>query len=374
MNNLDLKPYFSYTIHMNSNFYIVIMAGGSGTRLWPMSRKSSPKQLQKLAGKKSLLQETYERVRGLVPQENIFVSLVKDVLSDSQKQLKEVPPANFIVEPEAKNTAPAVGLIAAHIFRINPLAIIATIASDQTIEKVKNFQKAILATFEFVKKNPSYFTTIGIKPTRPDIGLGYIKIGQKFAQSPFYKVQQFVEKPDLKTAERYLKSGQYVWNASYFTWRVDKLLKMYERLAPEIYKSIVEIMKAQNKPRAQRETERIYRNMPTIPFDTAIAEKAEKIAVIPVDIDWSDVGTWASLYEILSKKHQSHTVTRGNHIGLGDKNCLIYAQDKLLATVGLEDIVIVDTPDVTLVCNKNKTQDVKKLIEKIKEQKKDKYL
>ena len=257
-------------------------------------------------------------------------------------------------------------MVAANLFRINPKAIVTTIASDHTIGNVATFQTGLRKTFSFVEKNPDYFVTIGIKPTRPDTGFGYIYVGEKINATPLFEVKEFVEKPDLKTAKKYLKSGKYLWNASYFTWRADKLLVMYDKFSPKIYEYLAQIIKLLNRNTSASGIDKIYSKMPTEPIDTAIAEKVKTIAVLPLVLEWSDIGSWASLYELLSKRNKSHTVSRGNHLGLNDKNCLIYAQDKLLATVGLKDIVIVDTPDVTLVCNRNKSQDVKKLIEKIK--------
>ncbi len=331
-----------------------------------MSRKATPKQLHKFYGKKSLLEETYERIKGVVPKENIYVSLVKKVLKDSQAQLKEIPKENFIIEPEIKNTAPAIGFLAAQLFTINPKAIITTIASDHTIGNVATFQAGLRKTFGFIEKNPDYFVTIGIKPTRPDTGFGYIKVGKKIEGASLFEVEEFVEKPDLKTAKKYLESGKYLWNASYFTWRADKLLSMYKKFSPKIYENLAQIIKLIGRNASPAEVDKIYALMPTEPIDTAIAEKAETIAVLPLALEWSDIGSWASLYELLSKRKKSHTISQGNSLGIDNKNCLIYAKDKLLATVGLKDIVIVDTPDVTLVCNRNKSQDVKKLIEKIK--------
>ncbi len=352
---------------MKENHYIVIMAGGSGTRLWPMSRKDTPKQFQKFSSNRSLIQETYDRVKILVPKKNIYVSLVENILKTTQEQLKEIPKENFIVEPEVKNTAPATALIAATIFQKNPKAIISTIASDHTFQKIANFQKALNSAATFIESNPDYLVAIGIKPTRPDTGLGYIKVGKKLEGSIF-QADTFVEKPNLQTAEKYLSSGKYLWNACYFTFSASGMLKMIEKHQPEIYKGLRQILR-------DEKVGPIYAKFPIIPIDTAIAEKVKKIAVIPADLGfWSDIGTWSSLYELLSKREGNHTISKGFHIGLDDKNCLVYAQDKLLATVGLEDIIIVDTADVTLVCNKNKTQDVKNLIEKLKQKGHHKYL
>ena len=350
------------------------MAGGSGTRLWPISRANLPKQFHKLASEKSLIQETYDRVKDLVPCENIYVSLVKSILNTSVLQLSDIPKKNFIIESEIKNTAPAIGLVAATIFKKDPHATVITIASDHIVNNVTNFHEAVKNAFNFVGKNPEYLVTIGIKPTRPDTGLGYIKVGRKFSGSNLHEVDQFEEKPNLETANRYVKSGEYLWNASYFAWRADKILDMYEKYAPNIYEKLTLILKALDKKNNDQLIDKIYQEMPKETVDTAIAESVQKIAVVPTDLGWSDIGSWSSLYDLLSKKTNSHTISKGNHIGVDDKNCLIYAQDKLLATVGLEDIVIVDTPDVTLVCNKNRSQQVKDLIEKIKKSGNNKYL
>ena len=339
-----------------------------------MSRKLKPKQFHKFSSEKSLLQETYEHAKDLVPRENIYISLTKNILVQSQKQLKEIPVANFIVEPEAKNTAPAIGLVAAKLFKLNPKAIVATIASDHTVEKVSNYQEAILHFLNFVEKNPKYLAAIGIKPTRPETGFGYIKIGKKFPGVQVFAGEKFVEKPDLATAQKYLSSGKYLWNASYFAFRTGEMLKMFEKYAPEIYKGLRNILRVLDKTNEEAIIKKEYAKFPKIPIDTAIAEKVDKLAVVPADLGWSDVGSWASLYDIVAKRMGEHTVARGHHIGIDNKNCLIFAQDKLLATVGLEDIIIVDTEDVTLVCNKNKSQDVKLLLEKLKKEGKEHYL
>lgn len=358
----------------NQGFYVVIMAGGSGTRLWPISRSHLPKQLHSFGNQKSLIQETYDRVKDLVPAENIYVSLVESIIKTSRRQLPEIPKENFIIEPEAKNTAPSLALVAATIFKRDPNGIVITLASDHVVNKLSNFKQAIKTAFSFAQQNPDYFTTVGIKPDKPDTGLGYIKVGRKFADKAVFNVDQFVEKPNIFKAKQYLKSGKYLWNASYFIWRADKLLGMYEQYSPEIFQIIKSILPFIGSKNAQKEINKRYMAMPNEPVDTAIAEKAQKIAVVPSDLGWSDIGSWSTLYELLAKRSGNHTISQGNHIGVDDQDCLVYAQDKLLATVGLENIVIVDTPDVTLVCNKAKAQDIKKLIEKIKESGENRYL
>lgn len=351
------------------------MAGGSGTRLWPISRCEKPKQFHKLCSpEKSMIQETYERFKDLVPKENIYVALVKDILKMTREQLPEVPKSNFIIEPELKNTAPAIALVAARISKISPEAIIATVPSDHTIGKVERFRKTLLLAFGFLKKYPEFLVTIGIKPDFPNTGYGYIKIGRKISKTKAHQVACFVEKPDLKTAQKYLKSGKFLWNAGYFIFRAKTLLEMYEMHQKDIHYGITEITKSLGKKNEEKILKKVYAKMPKEQIDTAIAEKVQNIAVIPADLGWSDVGNWASLYELLATKKNGGVVSRGHHLSLNDKNCLVYAQDKLLATVGLQDIIIVDTQDVTLVCHRNNAQDVKYLIEKLKKEGKARYL
>lgn len=349
------------------------MAGGSGTRLWPLSREAKPKQFHKLNSEKSLLQETYERAKDLVPRENIYISIGPKALEESKKQLPDIPKENFIVEPIAKNTAPGIAYVTAKIFSKDPDAIIATIASDHTVTNNTNFAATFTKAFNFVKDNPSYLVTIGIKPDSPHIGYGYIKVGRKFNDEATYKVDKFEEKPNLDTAKKYFESGDYLWNASYFIFRADAMLDNFQKLVPEIYNGLSEMLKAFGKSEELSVTKKVFDEFPKIPIDTAIAEKVEDIAVIPADLGWSDVGSWASVYDLITAGPNG-VIRQGEHIGVNDKNCLFFAQDKLLATVGLEDIIIVDTPDVTLVCNKNRSQEVKDLIDKIKEEGKNKYL
>lgn len=358
---------------MKENNYIVLMAGGSGTRLWPVSRESKPKQFHNFTSEKSLLQETYDRVKVLVAKNNIYVSLGNNALAETQKQLKDIPKENYIVEPMAKNTGPSTALVVAKLFKKDPSAVIAMISSDHTVNKVSNYQDAFIKAFNFIDENPNYLITLGVQPDNPNTGYGYIKVGKKIINEAPHEVEEFVEKPDLETAQKYLESGQYLWNAGYFVFRADEMIKMYEQFAPEIYEGLKNILVSIDTPDEEKVTKDEFEKFEKVPVDTAIAEKAKDIAVIPVDMGWSDIGSWSSLYDLLQGNKESN-VSRGHHIGVGDKNCLFFAEDKLLATVGLENIIVVDTPDATLVCHKDKTQEVKSLIEKLKAEGKHKYL
>lgn len=358
---------------MTDNNYIVLMAGGTGTRLWPVSRESMPKQFQRFERDKSLIQETYEHVKNLVPSENIFISLGPAALKETQKQLKEINKKNYIIEPISKNTGPSIALVAAKIFKKDPSAVIATIASDHIVTKVNNYRYTFKNAFEFVKNNPQYLVTVGITPDRPHTGFGYIKVGAKIGKTNVRQAEKFVEKPDMITAKKYVSSGKYMINASYFIFSAGEMIKMFENLSPQIYKGLRNILKAIDTAEENKVTKEEFEKFPKIPIDTAIAEKAKNIAVIPADLGWSDVGSWTVFYDLL-QSDRANVISRGHHVGLDDKNCLFIAGNKLLATVGLEDIIVVDTPDVTLVCHKNKAQEVKNLISKLKEQGKSQYL
>lgn len=356
--------------------YIVIMAGGAGTRLWPLSRKNSPKQLQKLIGDKSMVQETVNRFKKIVKPKNIYISTRIDCLKDLKKQLPQIPQKNYIVEPVGRNTAPAMGLIAQYIYNRDQEAVVTTIASDHVVNNQKNFLEAILVAQKTIANNPSYVCTIGIEPNSPHTGYGYIEKEALFAKingQEIFKVKQFVEKPDLETAKKYLLSGNFYWNASYFTWQAKNLLNILAKHQPDIGKHLQKINEAINTPEEKKVLQREFPLMPELAFDY-IVEQLDKILLIPANLGWDDIGSWESLLNIMQNITGENTVERGNHLGIDNKNSLVYAQDKLVATIGLENIIVVDTPDVVLVCDKNRSQDVKKIIKTLKEKGRKEYL
>lgn len=339
----------------------VILAGGGGTRLWPMSRTKTPKQFQNLLGKTSLIQDTYLRISKIFPKDKIFISTNLGYLNLIKKQLPKIPRQNYILEKEKRNTAPAIGLAAKTILEKFGNEIVTTFASDHLIEKQKNFEKAVLSSQKAVKMHPDFIGVIGVKPTVPHTGLGYIKRGKELGRIDsltIYKVDKFVEKPDLKTAQEYLKSGQYFWNVSYFTFMPKRMLEVIDIHQPDI----VRHLKGGD-----------WVKMPDLAIDYVI-EQLKEVLLVSADLGWTDIGSWEVLKDILTSKTGQHTVVRGHHIGHKTSNSLIYAQDKLVATVGIKDLLIIDTPDVILICNKKNAQDVKKIVEQLKKQKKHKYL
>ena len=362
--------------------YAVIMAGGSGTRLWPMSRKAKPKQLHNLVSDKSLIQETFERVSKALPAKNIFISTTSQYAEEMKKQLPEIPEENFIIETSSRNTAPALAYIAKIISLRDKDATIATIASDHIVKNTDIFVNTLNVAFKSVEKYPDHLVAVGINPTKPDTGLGYIKMGSMKIEldgEKVFEVDKFVEKPDLKTAEQYLQSWEYLWNGAYYFFKASELLDWFKKYRPETHKTIQEIgdlVSEGGNGATQAKIKTLYDSLKNEQFENAIIEQEDftKILVVPADLGWSDIGNWGTLFEVLSETHGSQMISRGYHIDVDSQGCLIYGSDKMIATIGLEDVIVIDTPDVMLIANKNKAQDVKKMLEKLKDEGKHLYL
>lgn len=348
-----MKSNFSFA---KQNFYVVIMAGGSGTRLWPKSRIKKPKQLYALINRDSMIKNTVKRLLPMVAKSNIYLATNK---AQAKEIAKELPgfKKNLIIEPAMRNTGPCIALAAWHLK--DKAEVIAFLPADHYIGKEEQFRKTLKNAFEVAKKD--YLTLIGIRPTDVDTGLGYIKTNSKFQipnSKDAYKVEKFVEKPDLKTAKQYLKSGQYLWNGGMFIAKPSVMLALFKKHAPAILKNI----------------EKDYTKVPNISFDYAIAEKAKNVAVVAGDFAWSDIGNWEKLLTMFSKKEGDNIVVGCQHYGVDTKGCLIHGTERLVATIGLKDIIVVDTPDVVLVCHKDKAQEVRKIVEQLKVKKKEHYL
>ena len=362
--------------------YAVIMAGGSGTRLWPMSRKSKPKQLHNLVSEKSLVQETFLRLKKTLPVKQILVSTNPNYLEELQKQLNEIPADNFVVEPSKRNTLPALSFIAKTILQRDKDAVIATIASDHVVQNIDVFVNTIKAAFEAVKKYPDHLVCVGINPTRPDTGLGYIKMGaqkDEFLGESVFKVSEFAEKPDLKTAEKYLQSWQYLWNGAYYFFKASTLEEWVKKYTPQTHRRLMQVTKiiSENKNgTAKTEAKKLFDSIKDEQFENAIIEQKDfkKVLVIPAELGWSDIGNWGTLLDVLSEAHGSTMISRGYHIDVNSSGCLVYGNDKMIATLGLKDVIVIDTPDVFFIADKNKAQDVKLLLDKLKAEGKHLYL
>ncbi len=358
--------------------FAVIMAGGSGTRFWPLSRETMPKQLLKLGGNDTLIQETVGRILPLIPREDVFIVTNHGLADDLDQQLSSrfggAWDSNLIFEPLARNTAPALGLSALHLNRIDPDAVMVVLSADHAIRREEQFLRLIRVAAAAAQQD--YLVTLGIKPNRPETGYGYIKAGALIEDPGIkgvYAVNAFVEKPDQKTAQTYLTNGNYYWNSGMFVWKVKTFLAELEKHQPAMYQGLMEI---QNSIGTDRETEvvtSVFQKLKSISIDYAVMEKTDKAAMVPADIEWSDVGSWAALDEVLDKDASGNIIS-GNVIDLGSSNSVIYAEKRLVATIGLRDAIVVDTPDATLVCGKENAQDVKKIVEELKKRKAEEHL
>ena len=341
----------------------IILAGGSGSRLWPLSRELYPKQLLKISSDKSLLERTYERLMGIMDIDNIIAVTNTKHYSDVKMQLSEYSKDTIVLsEPSAKNTAPAISVAIKYLLDFDSDDIILVVPSDHLINNSELFRKTVDEAQKLAKEG--YIVTIGVKPTNAGTGFGYIKKGQKLDSG--YKVDCFKEKPDLKTAQEYLKSGDYYWNSGIFVFSASVFMKTLKEYAPEIY----EITQKFNF-KAQDDIDYMtFDKYPSISVDYAIMEHAKNIAMVEMQCDWNDLGSWDAVYEI-NKKDENGNVKIGNIIEKDCKNSMLYSSGRMLAGVGLKDVIIVETPDAILACDKNDTQGVKQVFEKLKENKND---
>jgi mannose-1-phosphate guanylyltransferase len=355
--------------------HAVIMAGGSGTRLWPRSRKDKPKQFHSLTSDRSLLQETVTRLDPAIEAQNIYIIANKTHVRSIREQLGDLPEENIIAEPAAKNTAPAIGVMAVILQERDPDAIMLVLPADHFIAKGEEFRNLLQLAEDTVRED-DFLLTIGIKPTYPETGYGYIEISSEYkevGEDKVFWVKNFKEKPDLETAQRYVASWRYVWNSGMFVWKASTILDRFKKYAPEIYEGLERFRKALGTPKEADELSKVYKSFPNISIDYAILEKSERVLVIPADIGWSDIGSWSALHELLSFDGQTNVVV-GRHVGLDTHNCLIHGGSRLIATVGLDNLVIVDTDDVLLIVPKGRAQDVKKLLDKLQKQGRTEYL
>ena len=354
--------------------YALIMAGGSGTRLWPCSREACPKQLLSLLSERTMLQEAYQRIAPLIPDEKVFVVTSEAYADVVREQIPQLPAANIIGELEGHGTAPCIGLSALYLRRLDPEGVMAVLTADHYIEKADELRQALEAAARVAEAG--HLVTLGIQPNRPATGYGYIERGEKLAQISgldVYRVEKFTEKPDLATAQAFVKSGRYYWNSGMFIWRVSTILREFEKLMPQLYAQLMEIDAALGTPQERAVLERVWPQVENETIDYGIMERAEDVAVIPVDIGWSDVGDWTALSELLPPDEGGNVIV-GEHVGLDTRRCFIHGSRRLVATIGLEDMIVVDAEDALLVCPKERAQDVRDLVRKLKESSREEFM
>ena len=344
--------------------YAVIMAGGGGTRFWPLSRKETPKQLLNLSGKDAMVNETIARLRRVAERENVFI-VTNRTQAEKMAALTadRLPAENILKEPSARNTAACVGYAAMKIYKTYGDGVMVVTPSDAYIRDEAEYAR-ILQTAIRAAEESGAPVTVGITPTFPATGYGYIRFEGEGAVK---KVRKFVEKPDLETAKDYLASGEYVWNSGVFVWKVSVILEKFRTLLPDIYVDLEKIADAFGTPDEEQVLNGVYPNIRSISVDYGIMEKSDDILVVPGEFGWNDVGSW-DMMNVLHREDGNGNIALGDALVLESKNTTVYAGSRLVAVVGTDDLVVVETPDAVMVCPRSKAQDVKKLVDALKEQ------
>ncbi|MFC1687415.1 mannose-1-phosphate guanylyltransferase [Patescibacteria group bacterium] len=355
----------------------VLLAGGGGTRLWPLSRSSSPKQLKAFVGRQTLLQKTFTRIKKIVSQRNIMIAAnVRDVQTIC-RQLPSFPKKQLSLEPVKRDTAAAIGLAALRIAHTNPKEIIFMVNADHVIMDEQAYIKTIRLAEDVVRQHPDYSVLVGLEPTYPETGYGYIKLKKlhrKIGKKKIFYAERFIEKPTIAKAKKYIKRWNYLWNPAMFVWRVDHLLSLYKKHLPRHYRILMKIKKSIGTKKEDATVKKLFSQMPPISIDFGIMEKLTKMLVIPASLGWADIGHWRTVQEMLESGYDGNTV-RGHHVGLDTSDSLIFNMtDQLVATAGVKNVIVINTDDAVLVCDREHAQDVKKIVEMIKKRKWLKYL
>lgn len=364
----------------HSDLKIVLFCGGSGTRMWPLSRKDKPKQFQPLVGETSMFQQALERIKKGFPIEDIHVITGRQYIDIVIKQAPDLPLENIIIEPEMRDTLAAVGYAAAIMDSKYNNPIVASLwAADHLVKDPDEFVRALKVAYDFAKESGK-MVSVDVKPTYPNIHVGYIKIGKmikKLNGLAIFEYIKQIEKPDLATAKKYASSWEYLWHAGYKVWHAQKMLDLYKKHTPKVYAGLKEIQDAWGGDKQDKTVNKIYPNFEKDSVDFAVFEKIDprEIVVLAADIGWSDIGAWNILKEELAKSAKDNLI-KGDVVDIDSEDSLIYAMssDKIVATIGLNNLVVVDTKDALLVCQKDRISDIKKIIEKIKETKQEKFL
>jgi mannose-1-phosphate guanylyltransferase len=350
------------------------MAGGIGSRLWPRSRKATPKQFLDLVGHETMLQESFRRLLPIIPADRIMVGVGEEYVPTVCEQLPDLPPQNVVVEPAGRGTAPAIGLGALHIHRRDPNAVMAVVTADHHIGDAARFRRSLMAAAEVAEREQ--LVTLGITPTFASTGYGYIRRAEKLDTVDgfdVYRALRFTEKPDTTMAQAFLESGLYSWNSGMFIWKAKTIWAEFERQMPELFAQLSEIENAVDTADEQTVLQRVWMDVHKETIDYGIMERAPEVAVIPVCIGWNDIGSWQTLMELLEADAEGNVLI-GDHLVLDTHDTLVYSPSKLVAAIGLKELIIVETDDALLICPRERSQDVRKAVEALRQVKRDDLL
>ena len=351
----------------------LIMAGGRGERFWPRSRRRLPKQFLSLTGDgRTMIQITVERILPIVEKEDIFIATNQDYRTLVKEQLPEIPEENILCEPVGRNTAPCIGLGAVHIAHKYDDALMMVLPSDHLIKYNSMFLRSLQDACQ-IAEDESNLVTIGITPDYPETGYGYIKFNPEQSNQRAFAVERFVEKPDLEVAKEYLETEEYLWNSGMFVWKVSSILKNMKQFMPDLYEGLLRIQSAIGMQEEEQILEQEFSRFPSESIDYGIMEKAQGIYTLPGTFGWDDVGSWLAV-ERIQKTNEFGNIANGNIITINSKNCIIEGTQKLIAAVGLENLVIVDSEDAILICEKDSAGEIKRVLENLKICNRDEYI
>jgi mannose-1-phosphate guanylyltransferase len=348
------------------------MAGGIGARFWPRSKKKSPKQLLKIVGEKTMIQETFTRLNGLVPRENILIVTNEIQKPGILEQLPDVPQENIIVEPFGRNTAACIGLASVLIKRRSPDAVTFVMPADHIIRDNESFINTLKTAAQFSFENDA-LVTIGIQPTKPETGYGYIQIDEDSVKDSVFKVLTFAEKPNYSTAVNFINSGDFFWNSGMFIWKIETIFNEIKNHMPDLYDGLNQISEQVDNPGFQTVLSQVYGQLKSVSIDYGIMEKSDKVFLVKGQFNWSDVGSWDAVYD-LSEKDQEGNVKVGTIYTDMVLDSYIYSPEKFTAVIGLDNVIVINTKDALLICKRDKAQDVKNVIDYIKLNKLDEHL
>jgi mannose-1-phosphate guanylyltransferase len=354
---------------MDSSLYFVIMAGGRGTRFWPRSRTKRPKQLLDIVGPKSILEQTIDRLLPLTDWDHIFVVTEISQAGAVKGLLPELPEARLIVEPLGRNTAPCIGLAALILEKVDPAAVMIVLPADHYISQISVFQQTLLAAARTAQSEEALIT-LGITPTFPETGYGYLERGEKVSEidnHEVWEVKAFHEKPERPKAEAMLKTGRFFWNSGMFVWTVSAIVNQMAKWTPSMYQELMKLKTFLDSPEWEEALRKGYESMDNVSIDYAIMEKSDRVFMLVGDFGWNDVGSWEAVYQLEPKDEQGNCLT-GTVMVLDSEGCLVHSPYKVVGLIGMNDLVVVDTPDALLICPRERAQEVKKIVELLEAQ------